>query len=85
MFFYLLHIPVIHGAALLVSFLREGRVNPWLFANPPMMNPPPPPGCTWTLPLLYLVFAAVVAVLYGPCKWLAGVKARHRRGWLSYI
>jgi uncharacterized membrane protein len=85
MFYYLLHIPVIHGAALLVSLLREGRVNPWLFANHPMMNPPAPPGYTWSLPLLYLVFACVIAALYVPCHWFAGVKARQRGSLLSYI
>ncbi len=41
MFYYLIHIPAIHLAAVIVSLAREGRVNPWLFANHPMMNPPP--------------------------------------------
>ena len=76
LFYYLLHIPVIHAAAVVVSLVREGRVNPWLFANHPMMPPPVPPGYRWTLPLLYLVFAVVVAILYVPCRWFAGVKAR---------
>src|SRR5207253_2264525 len=41
-FYYLLHIPLIHLAACIVSLIREGAVNPWLFANHPMMNPPAP-------------------------------------------
>lgn len=45
-FYYLLHIPLIHAVALIVSRLREGRVNAWLFANHPMMAPPPPDGYT---------------------------------------
>ena len=53
MFYYLIHIPAIHLAAVIVSLVREGRVNPWLFANHPMMNPPPPEGYTWKLSLLY--------------------------------
>jgi len=85
LFFYILHIPLIHLAALLVSWLREGSVNPWLFTNHPMANPLPPDGYTWSLPLLYLVFAAVVATLYVPCRWFARVKARRRDGWLSYL
>ena len=68
-----------------MSLIREGHVNPWLFANHPMMNPPPPPGYTWSLPLLYLVFALVIAVLYVPCRWFVGVKARRRDSWLSYV
>jgi len=71
--YYLLHIPVIHAAALVVSLGREGRVNPWLFANHPMMNPPPPPGYMWSLPLLYLVFAIVIALLYLPCRWFGAL------------
>jgi len=85
LFYYLLHIPAIHAAALVVSVAREGRVNPWLFANHPMMNPPPPIGYMWSLPLLYLVFASVVAVLYLPCRWFGTVKARHRPGWMRYF
>jgi uncharacterized membrane protein len=85
MFYYLLHIPVIHAAALLVSYVREGHVNPWLFANHPMMNPPAPPGYTWSLPLLYVVFVCVIALLYLPCRWFADVKARRRGSWFAYI
>jgi uncharacterized membrane protein len=74
LFYYLLHIPVIHAAAIVVSLVREGRVNPWLFGNHPMMPPPVPAGYTWSLPLLYLVFAIVVAILYVPCRWFGRVK-----------
>jgi uncharacterized membrane protein len=84
-FYYLLHIPAIHAAAVIVSLVREGRVNPWLFANHPMMPPPVPAGYTWSLPLLYLVFAIVVAVLYVPCAWFARVKAGHRVGLVRYL
>lgn len=84
-FYYVIHIPLIHAAAILVSVIRTGAVNPWLFANHPVMNPPPPAGYTWPLGLLYLVFAAVVVALYFPCRWFAGVKRRRRDVWLSYL
>jgi uncharacterized membrane protein len=85
LFYYLLHIPLIHAAALVVSRVREGHVNPWLFANHPMMPPPVPPGYRWSLPLLYLVFAIVVAILYVPCQWFARVKSSRRVSWLRYL
>ena len=85
LFYYLLHIPVIHSAALVVSLVREGRVNPWLFGNHPMMPPPVPDGYRWSLPLLYLVFVIVVAMLYVPCRWFAGVKTQRRDSWLRYL
>ena len=84
-FYYVLHLPLIHGLALLVSWIREGAVNPWLFANHPMGNPPPPPGYTWSLGLLYLVWAVVVVLLYFPSRWFAGLKARRKDPWLSYL
>jgi uncharacterized membrane protein len=84
-FYYLLHIPLIHTAALVVSLVREGRVDPWLFGNHPMMPPPQPPGYMWSLPLLYLVFAIVIVILYLPCRWFAQARARQSGGWLRYL
>jgi hypothetical protein len=84
-FYYLLHIPLIHLAAVIVSFIREGSADPWLFTNHPMMNPPPPAGYTWSLPLLYLVWAIVIGVLYVACRWYAGAKAQSRSTWFSYL
>jgi uncharacterized membrane protein len=86
MFYYLLHIPLIHVAAIVVSLVREGRVNPWLFGNHPYMPPEQPEGYMWPLPLLYLVTATTVALLYLPCRWFAAFKARHHdRRWLGYV
>lgn len=64
LFFYLLHIPLVHALALGVSLLRTGAVDPWLFANHPMGNPPAPDGYAWPLWLLYLIWAIALAILY---------------------
>jgi uncharacterized membrane protein len=85
MFYYLLHIPTIHFAAIIISLAREGRVSPWLFSNHPVMNPPPPAGYTWSLALLYAVFIVVIAVLYFPCRWYAQRKATNPAPWMRYI
>ena len=85
-FYYVLHIPVIHALALIVSKIRLGEMSPWLFTNHPMGNPPPPDGYTWSLGLLYLVWAITIVVLYFPCRWYATLKARRRDlRWLKYI
>jgi uncharacterized membrane protein len=84
-FYYALHIPLIHVLALVVSKVRLGEVSWWLFTNHPMGNPPPPDGYTWSLPLLYLVWAIAVAILYVACRWFAAVKARRSDWWLSYV
>ena len=84
-FYYVLHIPLIHALALVVSRTRLGEVSPWLFANHPMGNPPPPDGYAWSLGLLYLVFAVAIGLLYVPCRWFAEVKARRTDRWLRYL
>jgi uncharacterized membrane protein len=84
-FFYVLHIPLIHALALVVSALRQGTVDPWLFTNHPMGNPPPPEGYPWSLPLLYGVWAVAIAVLYVTCRWFADLKARRQEWWLRYL
>jgi hypothetical protein len=84
-FYYVLHIPAIHLAACIVSLIREGSVNSWLFANHPMMNPPAPDGYMWSLPLLYLVWGIVVFVLYWPCRWFARLRAESGARMLRYM
>ena len=84
-FFYLVHIPLIHALAVLVSAGRQGQVSPWLFANHPMGNPPPPEGYTWSLGLLYLVWAVAIAILYIACRWFAELKARRTEAWLKFL
>ena len=85
MFYYLLHIPLIHIAACVVSLVREGHVDPWLFTNHPVDPGPMPPGYMWSLPLLYLVYAVCLVLLYFPCRWYAGLKGRKRSPLLSYV
>lgn len=85
MFYYLLHIPLIHLMAIAVSLTRTGVVSPWLFGNHPMRPPEQPDGYMWSLGLLYLVFALAIVLLYFPCRWYADTKARHPRAWMRYI
>lgn len=84
-FFYVLHIPLIHALALVVSKLRLGAVSPWLFTNHPMGNPPPPEGYTWSLPLLYGVWLVAVVLLYAMCRWFSSLKAQREEWWLRYL
>lgn len=81
----MLHIPLIHAAAIGVSFLAFGSVDGWLFADHPMGSSPAPEGYAWSLGTLYLVWAGVIGVLYGACRWFAGVKFRRTWWWLKYL
>jgi uncharacterized membrane protein len=84
-FFYVLHIPLIHALALVVSKIRLGVVSPWLFTNHPMGNPEPPEGYVWSLPLLYLIWGVTIALLYFPCRWFAEFKGKRNDWWLKYV
>ena len=87
LFYYLLHLPLIHGLAILLSMIRYGQA-PWLFHD--MMAQrgaahPTPTGYGYDLWVVYAVWAAVIIGLYPVCKWFAGVKRRHRHPLLSYL
>lgn len=82
-FYYVLHIPLIHVTALLISLIRTPASTGWLVANHPMMPPDVPDGYQWSLPLLYLVTAVVVTILYFACRWFARVKLQARGGWVK--
>src|SRR5207302_37756 len=85
LFYYLLHIPLIHGLAVLFACLRYGRAE-WLFANPPVNGAPPmPSGYGYGLPVVYLIWIGVVLALYPACRRFDEVKRRHRSAWLSYF
>ena len=84
-FFYLLHIPLIHALALIVSLIRTGSVTPWLFENHPMGNPGPPDGYRWSLLVLYTVWAIATILLYFACRWFAALKARRTEWWLKFL
>jgi len=85
LFYYVLHIPLIHFAAILVSLVRTGAVTGWLFTNHPVGNPQPPEGYTWSLGLLYLVFFCVLVPLYFLCNWFAKLKKTQQWEWLSFF
>jgi uncharacterized membrane protein len=85
MFFYLLHIPLIHGLALAVAAIRTPQAIGWLFANHPVMPPPVPDGYRWPLPLLYAITAVAVGLLYPLCRAYDRGKATGRWKWARYI
>lgn len=83
-FYYLLHIPVIHISALLVNFIREGNVHQDWYNTAPFTWIPE--EYRWGLPLLYLVLAIDLVLLYVACRWYMEYKSGHpEKKWLKYI
>jgi len=85
LFFYLLHIPLIHLLAVLVSAIRTPSATWWPFTNHPMAPPPAPEGYRWSLWLLYVITALACTILYFPCRWYARVKSERPKPWMSYV
>lgn len=76
MFFYLLHIPLIHAVAVAIAALRTPEAVSWLLLDHPLPGVPVPDGYRWSLPLLYTVWIGVTLVLFVPCRWYASVRPR---------
>ncbi len=85
LFYYLLHIPTIHVAAMIVSLIRTGAVTPWLVGNFPLRPSQQAEGYQWPLWMLYVVWACVLPLLYVGCRCYARYKAEHPRGIASYV
>jgi uncharacterized membrane protein len=85
LFFYLLHLPLIHLVALGLARLRYEDVA-FMFGNVAFAGPAQlPPGYGYGLLAVYLIWLGVVGLLYPVCRWFSGVKARRRSPWLSYL
>jgi hypothetical protein len=82
MFYYLIHIPVIHALALLAATLSGMDIG-FMFANTPPWFWPGEYG--FGLPVVYIVWAALVLSLYPLCRWFAELKRRRKDVWLSYL
>jgi uncharacterized membrane protein len=84
MFFYLLHIPLIHGGIVLLDLFRYGW-SPAMTSMIDPRNPDFPSDYGVSLMWVYIVWVIVVLILYPPCAWFAEVKRRRRDWWLKYI
>jgi hypothetical protein len=84
LFYYILHILLIHSAALLVNQLRVGDPLQSHYLTAPYCGLPE--GLRWHLPLLYMVFFLVEVLLYFACRWYERYKRTHPGiGWLKYL
>jgi uncharacterized membrane protein len=86
LFFFVLHFYLIHLLAVAASWLRYGTVSE-VFQSPDLAHFPfsQPPGWGAPMPIIYLIWVAVVLTMYPLCRWYAGVKQRRSDWWLSYL
>ncbi|MDQ6769323.1 MAG: heparan-alpha-glucosaminide N-acetyltransferase domain-containing protein [Gemmatimonadota bacterium] len=86
MFYYLMHILLLHLVAVAASLARYGTIRPAM-ESPTLDRFPMTqlPGWPAPLPVVYLVWIGVVLALYPFCRWYADVKRRSNNPWLSYL
>ncbi len=85
LFFYILHLYVIHLAAILLGFATHQPVR-WLFHGGFFLNYPPdgqPYG--HGLAVVCAMWLAIVVLLYFPCAWFARVKKEHPDTLLCFL
>ena len=87
LFYFVLHLPLIHLIALALAWVRYGRVGIVLNGSPAMGGPRKlfPPGYGWDLWVVYVVWIVAIVLLYPVCRWFASVKERRQDWWLSYL
>ena len=83
MFYYLLHIPLIHLLALATMKLGGGSGMSQWYATAPYTQVPE--AQRWSLLTLYGVFVLAVAMLYPVCAWYARQKAAKGATWMKYV
>ena len=82
MFYYILHIFLIHSLAVCTAALMGFNVG-FLFADP--IITPTPDRWGFGLPAVYAVWAVIVLALFPVCRWFADLKRRRKDPWLSYL
>ncbi|MBK6776723.1 MAG: DUF1624 domain-containing protein [Flavobacteriales bacterium] len=84
-FYYILHLYLIHGLALvaaeLMGFGWQSMILETFVTSSTQLK-----GYGFSLPVVYLVWIGVVVALYPLCAWFNKVKGNNRhRWWLSYL
>ena len=87
LFYFLLHLYLIHALTIPFAYLRYGRAD--FLSNPlPSMGGPAklfPPDFGYPLWVVYTVWTGVVVLLYPVCLWFARLKESRKDWWLSYF
>lgn len=78
--FYIAHLYLIHFIALLLGCAQGFAAHQFLTHYRFF-----PSGFGVDLPGVYLIWIAVVVMLYPLCRWVTAVKARRQDWWLSYV
>jgi uncharacterized membrane protein len=86
MFYYLLHIFLIHSFALIAAVMSGYKWSDMVLTTM-IQRSPDLKGYGFNLLTVYLVWIGLIFILYPICKWFDRYKRDHRSGqwWLSYL
>jgi len=74
LFYYVLHIFLIHGMAIIDGYFFKGNAVTTVFSHP-----------GFSLPVVYCFWLLAVIILYFPCRWFMRIKMSRHDWWLSYL
>ena len=80
--FYLIHLPLIHGVAVILEIIRKQNVQ-WLFRGFPPANKPFHYG--YEIHWVYLIWIFIISVMYLLCRFLSSQKQKSNGWWVSYF
>ena len=84
LFYFLIHFFLIHFIMLVVMLLQGFSWSQMDFASGTFGRPKDVQSGV-ELWVIYLIWIAVVIVLYKPCLWYSKYKAAHKQWWLKYM
>ncbi len=82
-FFYILHIYLIHTLTVILFYLQGYSSKDIAPQRVPFLFRPDHFG--FGLPVVYILWMAVIMILYPLCQWYDNYKTTHKKWWLSYI
>jgi uncharacterized membrane protein len=81
-FFYVLHLYLLHLLLIPIALVIANCLHVPL---PQADDPQIPAWWGFSLPVVYLIWIAVVVALYPACRWFSTLKSSRRAWWLSYL
>jgi hypothetical protein len=87
LFYYLLHLPLLHAVAIVFALSTYGDAS-WLLHDlmaPKGLEHRIPSGYGYGLPVVYAAWLSAVVLLYPACKWFGAVKKKRHGVILRYL
>jgi len=82
LFFYLIHLWVIHFAAIVLALPKYGLTA---VALPFIYKSAMPENYGYSLHHVYIIWLIIVMLLYALCNWFANYKSQHKHWWLNFL